>query len=284
VGYEDLQGIRVDVAGGVAWATVDFPPMNLWGGELGAELAGLIHTVERDGAVRVLVLASADPDFFIAHGDVEGILKIPREPAPPLTQPNVAIALADRLRTMPKATIAMVAGTARGGGSELALSCDLRYAGRSARLGQPEVPLGIIPGAGGTQRLSRLVGRARALEIILTGADYTADEAAALGWVNRVLPDDELEPFVRRIARRIAAMPASSIGAAKRAVDAAWPDPGPGFATEGTLFHETLLDDEAPRRMQRFLDLGGQTRTVEREDIGSLIDQLADNPEASPRG
>ena len=182
--------------------------MNLWGGELGTELFTLIHAVERDADVRVLVLASADPDFFVAHGDVEGILLIPREPAEPLTAPNVAIVLADRLRTMPKATIAMVAGTARGGGSEIALSCDLRYAGRSARLGQPEVPLGIIPGAGGTQRLSRLVGRARALEIILTGDDYTAEEAAAMGWVNRVLPDDELEPYVRRTARRIASMPA----------------------------------------------------------------------------
>jgi len=274
--YDGLEGIRVEVDGGVAWATIDFPPMNLWGGALGAQLAGLIHTVERDDGVRVLVLASADPDFFVAHGDVEGILKIPRQPAPPLAEPNVAIALADRLRTMPKATIAMVAGTARGGGSELALSCDLRYAGHSARLGQPEVPLGIIPGAGATQRLSRLVGRARALEIILTGADYSAEEAAALGWVNRVLPDDELEGFVRRIAGRIAAMPASAIGAAKRAVDAAWPDPAPGFAVEGTLFHETLLDDEAPRRMQRFLDLGGQTRAVEREDIAAVIDQLGE--------
>ncbi len=275
MGYENLSAIRVDVTDGVAWATIDFPPMNLWGGELGAEIAGLIHAVERDDDVRVLVLASADPDFFVAHGDVTGILRIPREPAAPLTEPNVAIALADRLRTMPKATIAMVAGTARGGGSELALSCDLRYAGRSARLGQPEVALGIIPGAGGTQRLSRLVGRARALEIILTGDDYSAEEAAALGWVNRVLDDAELEPFVRRIAGRIAAMPAESIGAAKRAVDAAWPDPAPGFAAEGTLFHETLLGGEAPRRMQRFLDLGGQTREVEREDLGPLIDRLA---------
>jgi enoyl-CoA hydratase/carnithine racemase len=276
-GYEQLRAIRVEVADGVAWATIDFPPMNLWGGELGTELFTLIHAVERDADVRVLVLASADPDFFVAHGDVEGILRIPREPAEPLTAPNVAIVLADRLRTMPKATIAMVAGTARGGGSEIALSCDLRYAGRSARLGQPEVPLGIIPGAGGTQRLSRLVGRARALEIILTGDDYTAEEAAALGWVNRVVPDDELEPYVRRTALRIASMPASSIAAAKKAVDAAWPDPTPGFATEGTLFHDALLDDEAPRRMQRFLDLGGQTRDVERRELGPLIDQLGES-------
>ena len=272
--YADLKAVRVDAEDGVAWATIDLPPMNLWGGELGTDLFTLVDAVEHDDGVRVLVLGSADPDFFVAHGDVAGILGIPREPAAPLTEPNVAVVLAERLRTMPKATIAMVAGTTRGGGSELALACDLRYAGRSARFGQPEVPLGIIPGAGGTQRLSRLVGRARALEIILTGRDYSAEEAAALGWINRVLPDDGLEEFVRGIARRIATMPASSIGAAKRAVDAAWPDPTPGLALEGTLFHDTLLDDEAPRRMRRFLELGGQTRDVEREDLGPLIDRL----------
>jgi enoyl-CoA hydratase/carnithine racemase len=272
--YDDLQAIRVAVEDGVAWATIDLPPMNLWGGPLGTDLFTLVHAVEADDRVRALVLASADPDFFVAHGDVEGILQIPREPAPPQTEPNVAVVLADRLRTMPKATIAMIAGNARGGGSEIALSCDLRYAGFSARLGQPEVPLGIVPGAGGTQRLSRLVGRARALEIILTGADYTAEEAAALGWINRALPDAELEPFVRGIARRIASMPASSIAAAKQAVDAAWPDPMPGLTVENNLFRETLLDDEAPRRMRKFLELGGQTREAERGDLGDLIDRL----------
>jgi len=276
VGYDELHAIAVEVEGGVAWATIDLPPMNLWGAELGTDLAGLVETVEGDDDVRVLVLASADPDFFVAHGDVEAILRIPREPAPPPTEPNVAVRIADRLRTMPKATVAMVAGAARGGGSELALSCDLRYAGRSARFGQPEVPLGIIPGAGGTQRLSRLVGRARALEIVLTGADYTAEEAAALGWVNRVLPDADLEPFVRRIARRIAAMPTSAIGAAKRAVDAAWPDPTPGLTVETALLQETLLHDAPRQRMQRFLDRGGQTREVERADISDLVERLGD--------
>ena len=137
--------------------------------------------------------------------------------------------------------------------------------------------LGIIPGAGGTQRLSRLVGRARALEIILTGDDYTAEEAAALGWINRVLPEAQLEPHVRRIAERIASMPADAIAAAKRAVDAAWPDPTSGFAAEGTLFHETLArGGEAARRMRRFLELGGQTRDVERNDLGPLIDRLGE--------
>ncbi len=269
--------MRVEIDAGVAWATIDLPPMNLWGFELGGELAKLFDTVEADDDVRVLVLTSADPDFFVAHGDVEGILRIPTDPAPPLTAPNAAVAVADRLRTMPKLTIAMVAGIARGGGSELALSCDLRYAGHWARFSQPEVALGIIPGAGGTQRLSRLVGRARALEIILSGDDYTAEEAAALGWINRVLPEAQLESYVRRLAQRIASMPAGAIAAAKRAVDAAWPDPAPGFAVEGTLFHETLADgDEAARRMRRFLELGGQTRDAERNRLGSIVDRLAE--------
>ena len=139
--------------------------------------------------------------------------------------------------------------------------------------GQPEVPLGIIPGGSGTQRLPRLVGRARALEIILGGGDVDAVVAEEWGWVNRALSDDELWPFVDELASRIAAFPAHAIAAAKSSVDNALPDPVAGLRTEEWLFSQTLLERSAIERMEAFLALGGQTREVEL-DLPALYDRL----------
>jgi enoyl-CoA hydratase/carnithine racemase len=222
----------------------------------------------------VLVLASADPDFFMAHADVQMIRDMPPDAQGSSGEPAPVNQLLERLRLMPKASIAAISGIARGGGSEIALACDMRFASRSAQLSQPEVALGIIPGAGGTQRLTRLVGRARSLEIILGCADVTGEEAASIGYVNRVVDDDQLMPFVRGIAQRIAAMPTAAVAAAKAAVNAVVGDPDPGFAAEADAFRDTLTDD-ARERMQRFLDAGGQTREGER-DLGSMLDQLLD--------
>ena len=265
--------IRVELDRGVLWATIDHPPINLWDAAFTPELVALITRFAREDAARVLVLTSADDEYFIAHADVEMILNLPPESTAASVQPAPVNQLLDLLRTTPKVSIALVRGIARGGGSEIALACDLRLATPDARFGQPEVALGIIPGAGGTQRLTRLVGRARALEIVLGCADVTGDEAAAIGYVNRVLPDDEIEGFTRALAERIATMPPLAVAAAKRAVDAALPDPIPGLAAEGAAFHEARLDPEAARRMRRFLEVGGQTREGERT-VGPLLDQL----------
>ncbi len=265
--------IRVELADGVLWATIDHPPLNLWDADLTRELVALVGRFEHDDAARVLVLTSADDEYFIAHADVAMILDLPAGTAAPGDGPAPVNQLLDRLRVTPKLSIALVRGIARGGGSEIALACDLRFATSDARLGQPEVALGIIPGAGGTQRLTRLVGRARALEVILGCDDVTGDEAAAIGYVNRVLPDDEIERFVRTLALRVASLPPIAVAAAKRAVDAALPDPTPGFVVEGAAFHETRLDPESARRMHRFLEVGGQTREGERT-VATVLDRL----------
>jgi enoyl-CoA hydratase/carnithine racemase len=270
---DQVGSIRTGRDAGVLWATVDHPPINLWDAAFTADFVQLIGDFERDDESRVLVLTSADDEYFIAHADVEMILGMgpdrvgrPDEPAP-VNQ------LLDRLRRSPKLSIALIRGIARGGGSEVALACDLRFVTPDARLSQPEVALGIIPGAGGTQRLTRLVGRARALEIVLGCRDVTGDEAAAIGYVNRVLGDDEIEGFVREFAARIASMPPRAVAAAKRAIDGGLPDPDPGYAVEGTAFRDARLDPEATRRMRRFLDVGGQTRDGER-DVEGLLNRL----------
>src|SRR5262245_15537527 len=187
MGYEGYEKLRVTVEDGVATVTIDNPPINLFDLALYLEMQRLAPQLRDDPDARVVVLRSATPGFFIAHFDVGLILRIPTD-LPEPTELNDFHAMCETFRTMPKATIAVVEGRAGGGGSEFALSCDMRFAARdTAIFNQPEVALGIIPGGSGTQRLARLVGRSRALEIILSCDDVDAELAEQWGWVNRAL-------------------------------------------------------------------------------------------------
>ena len=263
--YDGYECLTVRVADGVAWVTIDHPPINLFDVVLMRDLMAFGQAVETDADVRVVVFRSADPEFFIAHADVQLILQLPTPPPAGSAELSFFHAMVDRFRTMPKATIAVVEGIARGGGSEFVLSCDLRFGalGRAV-LAQPEVALGIIPGGSGTQRLPRLIGRARALEVILGCDDVPADLAERWGYLNRALPPAELWPFVERLAARIASFPAESIALAKAAVEAAERPTRDGLLIEAELFNRSVALPSARVRMERFLANGGQTRVVER--------------------
>lgn len=275
--YEGYQCLRVQVARGVAAVTIDHPPINLFDVPLFLDLDRVVNELAADEEVRVILFQSADPDFFIAHADVNWILTLPAEPPPRPTEPSVFVQLMERIRCLPKLTIGAIAGIARGGGSEFLLSLDLRFAARTkTRLAQPEVALGIIPGGGGTQRLARLVGRARALEIILGCEDVDAETAAAMGYVNRVFADDELRAHTFAFAERVAAMPPHAVRMAKEAVEAALAPWTPGLTEETALFNESAAHPDARRRMQDFLAGGGQTREVEIR-LGKLIGSLGGN-------
>lgn len=270
----DFRCLRVQIARGVAWVTIDHPPINLFDVPLFLELDRVVTELAADDQVRVIGFQSADPDFFIAHADVNWILTLPAERSAPVTEPNPFVQLTERIRRLPKLTIGAIEGIARGGGSEFLLALDVRFAARTkTRLSQPEVALGIIPGGGGTQRLARLVGRARALEIVLGCEDIDADTAAAIGYVNRVLPDDDLLPHAHAFAERVAGMPADAIRMAKEAVDGATSSWDPGLVAETNLFNESAAHPEARRRMQEFLANGGQTREVEIR-LGKLVGSL----------
>jgi enoyl-CoA hydratase/carnithine racemase len=260
-GYETLK-IRVDR--GVAFVTIDNPPINLFDAKLMRDINRVDEEIERDEAIRVAVFDSANPEFFIAHADVTLIQALPTDAQPKSDKLGFFHAMVDRFRTMPKATIAKIEGRARGGGSEFALSMDMRFAalGR-AILSQPEVALGIIPGGSGTQRLPRLMGRARALEVILGCEDVPADLAERYGYVNRALPPDELGPFVERLAYRIASFSPDAIRLAKAAVDAAELPTIEGLIEEGHLFSQSVATPEAQSRMKAFMQSGGQTREAE---------------------
>ena len=263
--YEGYEVLRVEVEQGIATATIDHPPINLLDIPLIVELDRFGREAEADESVKVVVLESADDDFFIAHADVQLILGLPREALPePPAELGAFHAMVDRFRTMPKVTIAVLDGIARGGGAEVASSCDLRFASlERCVLGQPEVALGIIPGGSGTQRLPALLGRARALEVVLGCGDIDAATAERWGWVNRALPADELRPFVDALTSRIASFPATAIAAAKQAVQAALPDPVPGLLREWQLMTHQLARPDVSALMERFLAIGGQTREVE---------------------
>jgi enoyl-CoA hydratase/carnithine racemase len=269
--YDDYELLRIAVDGGICRATIDHPPINLLDVPLLTEIGRLTDEVASDDEVRVLVVDSADPEFFIAHADVELIRNLPTDDTSLHDELSPFNAAMERFRSLPKATIAVIEGTARGGGCEFAMAFDMRYAALGTTvLGHPEVAVGIIPGGGGTQRLPRLVGRGRALEVILGCRDIDAETAEAWGYVNRALPADDLRRFVDKLATRIASCPLTAISAAKRAVDVALDeqtDPPTGLRVEDQLMREALAQPAARERLQAILDAGAQTREFELGEI-----------------
>jgi len=268
----EREGLRVDVDQRVAFVTLDHPPVNLFDAVLIGSLGELAGELAGDGDVGAVVVRSADPEFFIAHADLGLIQALPRDRTDRPEQPEFIHMFMERWRTLPQVTIAQLEGRARGGGSEFALSLDLRFGaiGR-AILGQPEVAVGILPGGSGTQRLPRLMGRSRALEVVLGCEDFDAELAERYGWINRALPAAEIGPFVERLARRIAAFPPQAVRLAKRAVDAAGGSLEDGLLEEAHCFNLTLADPQLDARMEGALAAGAQTREGE-IDLPGLIE------------
>ncbi len=208
------ENLRFEVEEGIGVATFDRPAkLNALDARTLDELGEIVGEVER-GAARALVLTGAGDRAFVAGGDLAAMAEMTSEEALRFAEKGHAVL--DRLERLPVPTIAAVNGVALGGGCEVVLACDLVYASSRARLGQPEVNLGIVPGFGGTQRLPRRVGDLRALELLLTGEPVEAARARELGLVLEVLPPDELLPYVRAKARTILSRGPLAIAAAKR--------------------------------------------------------------------
>jgi enoyl-CoA hydratase/carnithine racemase len=273
----DYERLKVEIDGRVAFATIDNPPINVMTLGLFTDLMRFGAEVAADDAVRAVVLRSANPEFFIAHFDVEAILEFPID-APAVraehVEDNPFHAMCETYRTMSKPTIVELAGRVGGGGSELISSCDMRFGALGkAVINQPEVAIGILPGGSGTQRLHRLMGRGRALEVILGCEDLDAETAERWGYLNRALPADELRAFVERLARRIASFPPEAVALAKQSVDAAEPR-REGLLEEAYLFQRLLRTDDAQAAMGRFMQAGGQTREGELR-LAELCDEVA---------
>ena len=262
--YDGYTLIDVQRDGPLVTATVNNPPINLITMALFGELARLAEELEADPAALVFVLKSADPDFFLAHFDVAALIARADAPAPPTDNANAYHAMCQRFRTMDKVTIAQIEGRVGGGGAELSMNFDMRFGvlGKTV-INQMEVPIGILPGGTGTQNLPRLVGRARAMEIILGGIDVDAETAERWGWLNRALPANAIDAHVNALARRIASFPADAVRLAKQSVDSATLPMAEGCQQEADLFQTLLFSNPARHAMRRFLELGGQTRDGE---------------------
>jgi enoyl-CoA hydratase/carnithine racemase len=268
--------------------TFDNGPVNLIDPDTIEQLTGLIDRIEAAPDLTVVVFRSDNPQYFMAHWD---FLSDKSRLAAMKVGPSGLHPYLDnlvRLSKVPVATISSIRGRARGAGSEFVLTTDIRFASDNAIFGQFEVGTGAIPGGGPMARLARLVGRGRALEILLGGDDMPADRAAQYGYVNRVLPDNELDAFVDQFARRIAAFDRVAVSGIKRFVDiASLPEDSEladglaaFFATSGRAAHvpfiRTLFEQGLQQADGVELDLGheiGRLRQGQPATNGSTVGQ-----------
>ena len=218
--YEGFTTFSVDKTDGILTVTFDFGTVNVQGQEMLADLNSLAMRLERDRDTKVVIFQSANPEIWVCHYDTE-LLKDMSDEA--VSRDDAQLldlqAVCERISKVPQATIAKLEGFARGGGHELALALDMRFAARGKyKFMQMEVGMGILPCGGGASRMARQTGLGRALEIILSARDFDADEAEAMGTINKALAPDEIGDYVDTLAKRIARFPAESINACKQMV------------------------------------------------------------------
>jgi enoyl-CoA hydratase/carnithine racemase len=259
------------------WRVVfEYPPFNILDATIFECLQDLLVRMYASQRLRVVVFESAIPDFYLAHFDLTGKTGNITTAVGPSGLPILMDTFV-RLTRSPVVSIAKIRGCVRGVSSEFVLACDMRFASReNTRLGQPEVGVGVHPGGGGTERLPRLVGRGRALEIILSANDFDGDTADGYGYVNRALPDAELDAFVDVLARRISSFDRRAIYAAKNLVNQVSLPSTDQLLDAITSFETALMWPETQQRVQALLRLGLQ-QDVEFEkrwpdNLGTLLD------------
>lgn len=232
--------------------TVTFsnPPINMFVPTTIVELGTLMNDLEADPSVKVVLFQSANPDFFIAHLDVSKAAEHPE--ALGLWRDFVL-----RLSSTPVVSIAKIRGRTRGIGNEFVLACDMRFASRqSAVFGNPEIGVGLVPGGGALEWLPRVVGRSRALEIVLSGDDFDADIGERYGWVNRTLDDDHLDSFVDTLVRRLTSFDRETLGVAKAQVNRFGTPTATELQSSNDLFFPLLARPTAKARRAKVRNIG----------------------------
>ena len=269
--------LRVTDSGeGVLSVVIDAPPMNLIGPELVRDLVRLLGALESGQDARVKVLESADLEYFVPHVDLTKVAEYTAEAAKAGGPQDASLGMLwHKLSELPVVSIAEIRGRARGAGSELALACDMRCAAReNAILAQIEAGAGATPGAGGVQHLARLLGRGRAMEAILGADDFSAEVAERYGWINRALPDADLDAFVARLARRIASFPADAVRSAKRVLNELTLPAADAIRADARRFHRLVVSEAAQARRAALFAQGLQTRGPLELDLGDRIGSL----------
>jgi enoyl-CoA hydratase/carnithine racemase len=276
----------VDEAPGVVRATFVNPPMNMLGPGVHAALRLLVQRMETDPDLKVVIFDSADPDYFLSQLDVQHMADVPDVPG--------AAALSDtwhdlitRMAHAPVFTIASIRGRTRGIGNEFAIACDMRFASvEKGIFSQPEIGFGVIPGGGGFDWLPRLLGRSRALEVLASGDDFDAVTAAQYGWINRAVPDADLDAFVDRLAARLGGFDKRALSTVKRLVNERVAPPAAGELLQS--FREILDAIATPEAQKRFTLMAGRGWGQDSEadlDISEIVGTIgaelaADSPAA----
>ena len=258
---------------------IDNPPLNLWDYKLANDFFTFLSSLnDTNTTTKVVTISSANPDFWIAHYDIHVIAA-----ADPVKPPGNATLIGQQLlssrtllATLPVIFIAEINGRVTGAGDEVAVACDIRYAGPAARLSQFEVGFGLLPGAGGVQFLVKLIGRARALEYILSSRSVDAVTAAAIGWVNKAFgSSEELGLEVESLAERIAAFPQQGLAAIKARVNVQRPS-DEDLNEDLELFNHLAETDVTQAASQKFLQLSGEESLGTFElDVPDDIDQIS---------
>ena len=256
--------------------TIDHPPLNIFGPDTIPQLNEIITAIETDKDVKVVVFDSAVEGFFLTHYDflarLEDTTRLPPGPTGLQPLPDMLV----RLSRAAAVSIASIRGRATGVGSELALACDMRFASREkAILSHFEVGAGVVPGGGPMARLPRLMGRGRALEVLLGADDIPGDLAQQYGYVNRSLPDVDLDAFVDALATRIASFDKQAVSETKRFVDVASLPPDYEIAPEWDVCLASIMRPAAQERIKRLMELGFHQPGDVEQRLGHYVGQLA---------
>jgi enoyl-CoA hydratase/carnithine racemase len=255
--------------------TIDDPPLNIFGPDKIPQLNEIVTAIETDEDVNVVVFDSAVPGFFLTHYDFlakpEDTTRLPPGPTGLQPLPDMLV----RLSRAPVVSIASIRGRATGVGSELALACDMRFASREkAILSHFEVGAGVVPGGGPMARLPRLMGRGRALEVLLGADDVPGDLAERYGYVNRSLPDGELDAFVESLATRIASFDKRAISETKHFVDVASLPPDYEIAPEWDVCLASIMRPAAQERIKKLMERGFHKPGDVEDRLGYHVGQL----------
>jgi enoyl-CoA hydratase/carnithine racemase len=255
--------------------TFNHPPLNIFGPETIPQLDEIITALETDEQVKVVVFDSAVEGFFLTHYDflakLEDTTRLPPGPTGLQPLPDMLV----RLSRAPVASIASIRGRATGVGSELALACDMRFASREkAILSQWEVGAGVVPGGGPMARLPRLMGRGRALEVLLGADDIPGDLAELYGYVNRSLPDSDLDAFVESLATRIASFDKQALSETKRFADVASLPPDFEIAPEWDVCFASIMRPAAQERIKKLMEQGFHRPSDVEDRLGYYVGQL----------
>jgi len=275
--YTGYRALRISSDNHIVTAVIDYPPMNLIGKEVVEDLHRFTEEVALDDDARVVIFKSADPDIFLTHNEFANLYRLQPDETPSTVEdvePNGMQLICLRIQRMNKVTIAQVEGRTAGGAAVLVMACDLKFGALGkAVFNTMSVPLGTVPGGGASQFMPRLIGRSRALELILAGLDLDAATAERWGYLNRALPPEEIDAYVAYIAKRIVQAPADAVLRSRELVNSASQVAlEDGLRQENYHFRHMMKSGDSIDLIRLFMEVGGETRDGEQR-IEELLGQ-----------